>query len=157
MKFDPKSAVIFVPMLSGYLASYFCGNQRMREGNTSYTPPGWVFGIVWPILYTLIGYSWYRNIDDAKLAALYGALVALLTSWIPITSCFDKQIEGVWIIVLSILLTSYCMLLSSHADRLLLLPLLVWLLFATLLSVGKLDAAAYTCSPVSALYLIQYS
>ena len=46
--------LLFLPIILGYLTNFFC-NYSMLE-NQNEIIPKWVFIIIWPILYLLIGY-----------------------------------------------------------------------------------------------------
>lgn len=53
---------IAVPLLVGFLASRLSGNQQQFYSQLVrpvLSPPGWVFGVVWPVLYILMGISAY--------------------------------------------------------------------------------------------------
>ena len=41
-------------------------NRYLSLKKAPFTPPGYVFGIVWPILYTLMGISTYLIWSDPK-------------------------------------------------------------------------------------------
>ena len=51
---------LFYPMVAGYGVSKFC--KMGKSGvNIKFRPPPYVFGIVWPILYILLGLSWIHS------------------------------------------------------------------------------------------------
>nr|WRJ69828.1 TspO/MBR family protein [Oceanusvirus sp.] len=140
---SPKLLVALVPSVAGYAASALCPmDAESRAANPDYTPPGWVFGVVWPILYILLGVAWYLNVTDLRVSPVYALLVAGLTAWVPLTSCYRENTAGIWLIAFCSLLVGYCMLLSGSASRMMLLPLLSWLSFAILLAVGAQDRRA---------------
>lgn len=48
----------------------------------SYTPPGWFIGLVWIILYTLMGVSLFLVLEaDVSRGSLYRALIPLESSF----------------------------------------------------------------------------
>ena len=49
-------------------------------------PPGWVFGVVWPVLYGLLGYSLWVTVDNHLENGKWGmlALFALNVCWPPV-------------------------------------------------------------------------
>ena len=63
--------------------------------SVKFRPPGYIFGIVWPILFTLIGLSWVNSANKLKSRLsdiLYLSLSLLLASWIIVYSCIkDKK------------------------------------------------------------------
>ena len=51
-------AIVFLGFLSGRLANSGFGNRWFASLDLpAITPPGWVFGVVWPILYIMLGLS----------------------------------------------------------------------------------------------------
>ena len=49
---------LLLPMFSVYLVGAFYPLGMETGKDIPFRPPGWVFGVVWPILLLLIGYSW---------------------------------------------------------------------------------------------------
>jgi tryptophan-rich sensory protein len=95
-----------------------------------FRPPGWVFGIVWPILLTLTGYSWFLTPEKTQY---YTILTILLSSWSMLFS-FNKVYS---LINILLTLTTTLYLIIPHYKRkssLLLLPLALWLCFASVLN-----------------------
>lgn len=130
-----------VPAALGYGASVACPVGRNNSGaEIPFRPPAFVFGIVWPILYAMLGWSMYLSSAGHPVRfALHALLTAMLTAWIPLTSCYGRKKEGVWLLLASVLTCGYAMALDASA-RLLLLPLIVWLSFATLMSAWQTGA-----------------
>ena len=54
------------PMLIGYIVSYKCKMGKDSGKTVKFRPPGYVFGIVWPILYILLGLSWINSVKNNK-------------------------------------------------------------------------------------------
>jgi tryptophan-rich sensory protein len=135
LNLDPSLLLVAAPAALGYTASWMCPVPPRVSGNyPSFTPPGWVFGVVWPVLYLLLGLSWQRNARDPALSSLYALVVALLTAWAPVSYCASRPDAGIWIMVVAALVAGYCMVLGSTTDRLMVLPLVAWLAFATVLA-----------------------
>ena len=108
-----------------------------KSGTTiKFRPPGYVFGIVWPILYILLGLSWINSEykKDKVIDGLYFGLSTLLALWIVVYSCYKSKKGALSIMLLSILAIVFLMILISKKSRLYLAPLLVWLCYALLLS-----------------------
>lgn len=109
-------------------------------------PPGWLFGIVWPVLYALMGIAVYliyticNQSDDRRNALeLFSWQLAVNLIW-PI--CFFR-LELFWTAVLIILILDVLVVLTILSFRKLnktaarlLLPYLLWILFATYLNIG---------------------
>lgn len=108
-------------------------------------PPGWLFPVVWTLLYLMMGYaSWRVRQTDVPLRrerALrwYGAQLAANFLWSPLFFALSAYLPALlWLLVLVGLATG-TMLSFRKLDRtagLLLLPYLCWLLFACYLNAG---------------------
>ena len=47
--------IFLIPLITGYFMSAICPMKKGEAGsNVPARPPGWVFGVVWPILYLLL-------------------------------------------------------------------------------------------------------
>jgi len=91
---------LFIPMISVYLVgSFFPVNSRTNK-EIPYRPPGWVFGVVWPVLLFLIGYSWTLR---PQLTNYYIALTVLLSSWM-ISFTYNKKLA--FLTILSVIALS---------------------------------------------------
>ncbi len=119
------------PLISGYIAVALCPMKKNEESNVKFRPPGYIFSIVWPILYLMIGYAWTH---EKKNSLWYFLLSLSLAYWLVVYSCQNNKLLAIGVIFISILLTLVCYTLSKQLSKLLLLPLLVWLIFAALLS-----------------------
>lgn len=109
------------------------------------TPPDWVFGAVWPGLYSAIAYSGYRiwqkrSAADGKPAlALWGTQLATNAAWSPLF--FGKHRSRAALADLGVTLataTAYAAK-AARVDRaaaLLMLPYVGWLAYAGTLNLG---------------------
>lgn len=109
-------------------------------------PPAWLFGVVWLILYALMGIAVYLiytincQPDDRRNALeLFSWQLAVNLIW-PI--CFFR-LELFWAAVLIILILDVLVVLTILSFRkldknaaVLLIPYLLWILFATYLNIG---------------------
>lgn len=109
------------------------------------TPPSWVFGPVWTVLFAAIGvaaYLVYRRRDhaDRRVAlGLFGVQLALNMSWSLVF--FGLQWPAGALVVITALLIAIVATIRTFLpiDRraaLLLVPYLAWVTFATYLNVG---------------------
>ena len=127
---------IFIPGLAISLTSFLCPNLKSSASNVPLRPPGWVFGIVWPILYITMGVSWMRSKSDLQ----YTVLTAVLCSWLIAYSCEGDKILGRNILFGSALLSyfvSYDLYKNKKPGFLLSLPLTFWLTFAAYLNFAE--------------------
>jgi tryptophan-rich sensory protein len=123
-----KYFYLIIPMVAVYISGAYYPIKENEEKTKElwFRPPGYVFGIIWPILLALIGYSWFNS---PNLSIYYWILTFLLSSWALLFS-FNKYYAFYNILVTS-LLTLYLIVKKSS---LLLIPLFLWLCFASVLA-----------------------
>ena len=107
------------------------------------TPPSWVFGVVWPILYILIGAAggivWSVRQHPARRRALFWFVLqlALNFAWTPVFFGLEQIALGLGVIlalnVAAIVATIRMGRVSPLAARLM-LPYLVWIGYAAVLN-----------------------
>ena len=107
----------------------------------SFNPPGWVFGPVWGLLYTLMGIALYlliRQWPQSRMAVVLFAIQLLLNAaWTPVF--FGAHQIGaamiiliaMWIAIVATMVASWSV---SPAATWLLLPYLLWVSFAGVLN-----------------------
>ena len=125
-----KLIYLFIPMLSVYIVSYYYQVTKQATKEIWFRPPPYVFGIIWPILLLLIGFSWYLR---PNLSFYYTILTILLSTW----SIFwnYSKIYSLINIIITTFFTLYLILKKySKKSSILLIPLFLWLSFATLLN-----------------------
>lgn len=101
------------------------------------TPPSYVFGIVWPILYLLLIIFFlfaYKN-REYKALSFFVIQLALNLSWTTIFFRYRKLKIGLGLIILIILLTLITILYLNNINiAIFLIPYLLWLTLATYLN-----------------------
>ena len=129
-----KHTIIFVTLMVKYNASWY---KSLKKAPLS--PPNWVFGIVWPALYAMMGLSCYLIWTDTKCRPYCNELnpfwiqLALNLCW---TTIFFKYKQMYWgfFIILAILiytLETYKRFMTINPlASYLLIPYLVWITFA---------------------------
>ena len=123
-------------MFIGYLVSLKCKMNNRSGSSVRFRPPSYIFGIVWPILYLLIGYSWVESTDtiaENKIDILYISLSLLLGLWIIVYACLENKVGSLFVMFIIFLNLLFLMILVPEKSKLLLAPLCVWLLYATFL------------------------
>ena len=127
-------------LLSGGMDSYVVMNQPPLS------PPGWVFPLVWTILYLLMGYASYRVlVSDAPPAAIrrallfYGIQLALNFLW-PLVFFGLQWYWAAFIVLLALWVFIYLTMhlfgeIDDTAENLL-IPYLLWVTFAGYLNLG---------------------
>jgi tryptophan-rich sensory protein len=48
--------LLTAPIILGLGSGYFVSRKRIPKVKSYLSPPPWLFGVVWPILYLLLGY-----------------------------------------------------------------------------------------------------
>ena len=98
-------------------------------------PPGYVFGIVWPILYLLMSISAFRTFDATKNLFLIQLLFNALWSWL----FFAFQMPfiallNIWLLIYLNIKINLKMFYQDKLSGLLFIPYILWLFFASYLN-----------------------
>jgi len=110
-----------------------------------FSPPNWIFGPVWTLLYVLMGVSLYllwtstRKGDKTKAFMAFGIQIALNTLWSVFFFGLHAPVGGlitIVILLISIALTIRYFWHFSKMASYLLLPYLLWVSFATILNIA---------------------
>lgn len=124
---------------SGYGNGWFDGLQK-----PAFMPPGWTFGVVWPMLYALLGVALAMIVaeppsDRRRLALiLFFAQLVLNFLWSPIFFAAHDISLAKWVIFLMAILAAAAagqLLRIRKAAGLLMVPYLAWLVFAATLNI----------------------
>ena len=125
---------------SGYGNGWFNGLQK-----PFFMPPGWAFGVVWPILYALLGVSLAMVLaeppsDRRRLALiLFFAQLALNFVWSPIFFAAHDISLAKWVIFVMAIIAAAAagqFLRIRRTAALLMIPYLAWLIFAATLNIA---------------------
>jgi tryptophan-rich sensory protein len=119
------------------------GTWYQSLNQPSFTPPSWVFGPMWTILYLMIAIVAYRIAYAQETSwkiptlALWALQIVLNALWTPIF--FGAKNLGGAMIYIGLLWVTICVLIwtTSQVDKLsafLLLPYLAWVSFAGVLN-----------------------
>jgi tryptophan-rich sensory protein len=134
--------IILLPNVVSLMAMAVVGSSRDKAClPTSMQPPGYVFAIVWPILYLLLGGAMHRVQGTTRaLSALFALMLALNAWWIRFGNTCEPRTSLYAIIgVLCMALTvTWYVAQADRAAAAMLVPLVAWLCFATYLSTGAL-------------------
>ena len=125
-----KRIYLLIPFFSVNFVALFYPVSKQSGKQVWFRPPPYVFAIVWPILLLLIGYSWYLS---PKLVVYYAGLTLLLSSWTIVWNY--SKIYAFINILITLFLTAW--LIVKHYPQkssILLIPLFLWLSFASLLN-----------------------
>lgn len=135
---------VIVPSILGYVAAFACKMDKSSGNNVKYRPPSWVFGVMWPILYIMLGISWYmclqnKNYNNMLVNILYGFLVLLITLWVVVYSCGKNKKMSVFVLLGSVMAVFMTFTIGDYKSRLLLCPLIGWLIFATMMNTTEVQ------------------
>ena len=149
-------AIVLLGSASGWLSNSGYGNGWFAGlVKPSFMPPGWAFGVVWPVLYILLGVALAMVLalppsPRRKLAlTLFFAQLALNFAWSPIFFAgHDIALAKIVIFLMAVLAAvaaGQFMRLRRPAG-LMMLPYLAWLVFAATLNatIQNLNPAAGT-------------
>lgn len=146
--------IVLLGSLSGWLSNSGYGNDWFDSlEKPFFMPPGWMFGLVWPILYALLGLALALVLAEPaskqrrNALILFFAQLALNFAWSPIFFAAHAIRPALLVIVVMIGLAA----LAAGQFRgirpvagYLMLPYLLWLCFAAALNsaIGDLNPAA---------------
>lgn len=135
-----------VGFVSGFLTKNAITDWYSMLQKPRYTPPSWAFGVVWPILYVLMGIAagivWNKPTGrKAAMTALRLFLLQLLLNglWTPLffgLHYLDWALVDLMVLWAVLLVTTIVFYVQSEAAGLLLTPYLVWVSFAVYLNAG---------------------
>lgn len=144
-KIDKSTLILFIliPLAVGALSSLFSGTMSYSTFNKpSFSPPAYLFPIVWTILYILMGissYLSYSSDDPGKRKALTTYFIQLFFNFFWSILFFGNSqylLAFLWLIVLIILIVimiyQFYKILPLAAY--LQIPYLLWCIFAAYLN-----------------------
>ena len=111
-----------------------------------FAPPGWLFPVMWAILYATMGvsaYLVYQSEHSRKESALILYFIQLFLNflWSPVFFRF-KSLTGATVVILLLLILVILMIVRFWGIRksaaLLNIPYLLWIIFAAYLTIGFL-------------------
>jgi len=150
MKLQWKKLLVMVaiPLAVGGLSALLSGSARgfAQLDAPPLTPPGWVFPVVWTILYILMGLGSYKVLvsgglreDVTSALAVYFIQLAVNFLWPLVFFRWELRLTafwiliGLWALVLTTMVRFYR--LDQRAGDCL-LPYLLWVTFAGYLNFG---------------------
>ena len=128
---------VILALIIGGLASSNTADDLWYQAlkKSPLNPPGYVFGIVWPILYLLMSISAFRTFDETKDLFLIQLLFNALWSWI----FFAFQMPfvallNIWLLIYLNIKINLKMFYQDKLSGLLFIPYVLWLFFASYLN-----------------------
>ena len=139
-KNDYKKLILYIaiPLLLGGIVGFITSKESM---NYNGIVDGWVFPIVWSILYILMGISSYIVRNNKELMSIYKVNLVINLLWPIIFFTFNFKVFGFFWILLLILVVGYMMYKFYNKNKIsayLLIPYLLWLIFASILNLMEI-------------------
>ncbi len=135
---------LLIGALSGFATQSSVGSWYQGLAKPAFTPPDWLFGPVWTALYVCMGVAaglvWARGLHHiwVKTALYYfGCQLLVNGSWSIVFFGLRNPEAGLWVIgllLVLIVLTIRSFRVVSRTAAWLLVPYLLWVLFASLLN-----------------------
>ena len=128
--------LVIAALILGGLSSSDAANDvwYLQLNKSTLNPPGYVFGIVWPILYLLMAIVGYLNSNQIFKLFIIQLFLNGIWSWLffawhlPLVALFD--------ILLLIAVNVFIFKKLDAGSKLMHVPYLIWLSFATYLNAG---------------------
>ena len=139
-KNDYKKLILYIaiPLLLGGIVGFITSKESM---NYNGIVDEWVFPIVWSILYILMGISSYIVRNNKKLMSIYKVNLVINLLWPIIFFTLNFKGFGFFWILLLILVVGYMMYKFYNKNKIsayLLIPYLLWLIFASILNLMEI-------------------
>lgn len=148
LKFISAILLSFAPGIFGAIWSPSGGNSDWYNTltKTPLTPDGWVFGVVWPVLYLMLGIALYLVIKDKKKNELINAGTIMFGIHIILNGLWSFIFFGQHLIILGAVTILALIIVSCIMQKKfisenkyacwLISPYLLWLMFALYLNFG---------------------
>ena len=128
---------VFFALLIGGLSSSDTANDLWYQelNKSSLNPPGYVFGIVWPILYILMSISAFRTFVETRNLFLLQLFFNAIWSWLffafhmPVIALLN-----IWLLIALNIKLAINMFRVDSMSGFLFVPYIVWLFFASYLN-----------------------
>lgn len=136
---------ILIPVIIGgvvgLIVSQFMDYNTLQKPPLS--PPGFLFGIVWTILYILMGISYgildTKNLVNFDVKRIYYLQLAVNILWPIIFFVLKARLLSCFWIITLLLLIIYMIIVFYRKNKIaayLQIPYLIWTVFATYLNIG---------------------
>ena len=140
MKLLLKSKINIVyflfPIISGAITAALCPMGGNTGSNVKFRPPPFVFGIIWPILYLMLGAAWVLS---SHRRIFYLILSLSLCMWIVTYSCLGSKLGASWVLLANLMAGLVTLVLSNKTSQALLSPLIGWIVFALLMNTTEVQ------------------
>ena len=150
MKDNTKKLILCIglPVLGGALIGWLTGTMGNYDDfvKPPLSPPGWLFPVVWTVLYALMGYALWRALircnssrEQTSVLTIFSFQLALNYLWPVIFFVIDAYWAAVACLVALVIMIIWTMAEFMKHDNLaskLMIPYLLWCGFALYLNIG---------------------
>jgi tryptophan-rich sensory protein len=134
-------SLLLAPIILGMGSGYFVSRKKIPKVKSKFNPPSWLFMVVWPILYLLLGVSSYlvwisKNISKNTYIILYLIHLVLLLVWWPYFVYYPNRIFSTITLIgldLYAIILAFLFYAVNKTASYLLIPYIAWLSFASFL------------------------
>lgn len=147
---DPADPVlIVVPILLSWATSYFFGRTDPYKYTPAwFQPPGWVFGVVWSLLYVMFGFLLFESKREKEYGVLTLVVVLLFFTYLwqyifNYRKMYRLAVYNLLVILIISLILYVSLNYSDVVDRttfgegylMVYVPFIAWIIFAIIMSV----------------------
>ncbi len=150
MKIEKKPLIIslLIPILTGGLSALLTGGMDSFKTlqKPPLSPPGWIFPVVWTVLYLLMGFASYLiyaadspQYKKNNALLFYGIQLFFNFFWSIIFFRWEMYLFAfIWLLIMwaLIIVTTVKFYKISTISGILMLPYLLWVTFAAYLNLG---------------------
>lgn len=121
---------IFLPILIAIILNVYLLTTKNKLNQKNSKLPGWVVGLIWVILFGILGYIWYLFSTD-----IFISIAILILYGLCLTYPFYPEIIILLTTLFMTIITTILILLRSHNKKqvLLILPQLAWISYVSIL------------------------
>lgn len=122
-------APLFIGMVMGLI---FPMKKETNLPRSKFQPPDYVFMIVWPVLYLMLGKS-IETLTDIFDIALFGGHMALNYEWVPLFVLIKRK-QFAFYVIIALIISGGIFILRDCTNRWYLIFYQAWLFFAAFLN-----------------------
>ncbi len=135
---------LFFPIILGSLVGFIINGyiDYNSLAKPFLAPPSWIFPVMWSIIYLLMGISYYiyrKDDEDTIVSIIYYIQLFVNLLWSIIFFVFKFRLFAcIWIVLLDVfvLFMIYLFWNKKRLSAYLNIPYMLWILFATYLTIG---------------------
>jgi tryptophan-rich sensory protein len=128
---------IIIPILFACIINFIIFTHKYKQVKNAYLPPGYIIGIIWIIIFGLLGYAYYllsrKSHNKLTLGMISIIGVIFFSLWYPfLTQRFSNILVATWLnrftLLLSVILGSIVYL-EYVPVFIYIIPLILWSLY----------------------------